>query len=56
VAASNVKPALFCDRDGVINEGRSYVHRTENFHFIDDVFDLCQAAMMAEVLIVVGNN
>ena len=29
--------ALFLDRDGVVNEDRVYVHREEDFEFIDGV-------------------
>jgi D-glycero-D-manno-heptose 1,7-bisphosphate phosphatase len=34
------RPALFLDRDGVINEYRPYVHRVEDFQFVDGIFDL----------------
>ena len=37
-------PALFLDRDGVINVDYAYVHRKEDFHFVDGIFDLCRAA------------
>lgn len=37
-------PALFLDRDGVINREREYVHRKDEFEFIDGVFEACRAA------------
>jgi len=36
------RPAVFLDRDGVINEEKGYVHNKDNFHFIDGVFDACR--------------
>lgn len=34
------KPALFLDRDGVINVDRGYVHRVDQFEFIPGIFEL----------------
>jgi D-glycero-D-manno-heptose 1,7-bisphosphate phosphatase len=51
-----VKRALFLDRDGVINEDRRYVHRIEDFHFIDGIFDICRAAIDAGMIIIVVTN
>ncbi|MRI84160.1 MAG: D-glycero-beta-D-manno-heptose-1,7-bisphosphate 7-phosphatase [Nitratiruptor sp.] len=39
--------ALFLDRDGVINEDYGYVHRIEDFHFIDGVFQALLRAQRA---------
>ena len=50
------RPALFLDRDGVINEYRPYVHRVEDFDFVDGIFDLVTAAGQAGYLIVVVTN
>ena len=36
--------ALFLDRDGVINVEKNYVHRVEEFEFVDGIFDLCTLA------------
>ncbi len=37
-------PALFLDRDGVINVDHAYVHKREDFEFIPGIFDLCRVA------------
>lgn len=37
-------PALFLDRDGVINVDHAYVHKIEDFQFIDGIFELCRWA------------
>lgn len=37
--------ALFLDRDGIINVDHGYVHKSEDFEFVDGIFDLCQLAM-----------
>lgn len=36
--------ALFLDRDGVINIEKNYVHRIEDFEFVDGIFELCTVA------------
>ena len=37
-------PALFLDRDGVINVEKNYVHRIEDFEFVPGIFELCAVA------------
>ena len=32
---------IFLDRDGVINKEKNYLHKKEDFEFIDGVFDAC---------------
>ena len=49
-------PALFLDRDGVINVDHSYVYRKEDFHFVDGIFELVAAAKHAGFLVVVVTN
>ncbi len=48
--------ALFLDRDGVINIDHGYVHRPDQFTFIDGIFDLCRRARDLGYLIVVVTN
>jgi D-glycero-D-manno-heptose 1,7-bisphosphate phosphatase len=50
------RPALFLDRDGVINVDLSYVHKKQDFHFIDGIFELVAAAKRADYLVVVATN
>lgn len=50
------KPALFLDRDGVINVDHAYVHRKEDFHFVDGIFELVAAATKAGYLVVIVTN
>jgi D-glycero-D-manno-heptose 1,7-bisphosphate phosphatase len=51
------RPALFLDRDGVINVDRDYVCRIEDFEFIEGIFKLCHAAAdRGYVLIVITNQ
>jgi D-glycero-D-manno-heptose 1,7-bisphosphate phosphatase len=48
--------ALFLDRDGVINTDKGYVHKPEDFEFIEGIFDLVAYANRAEYLVVVVTN
>ena len=41
-ASSEKKPALFLDRDGVVNIEKNYLHKKEDFEFIDGIFDVCR--------------
>ncbi len=51
-----LRPALFLDRDGVINIDHAYVHRREDFDFVDGIFDLCRLAHERGYLIFVVTN
>jgi D-glycero-D-manno-heptose 1,7-bisphosphate phosphatase len=51
-----VKPALFLDRDGVVNVERHYVHRVEDFEFVDGIFELCRVAQAKGMVIVIVTN
>lgn len=48
--------ALFLDRDGVINVYRTYVHRIEDFEFVEGIFDLCLLAQRLDFKIFVITN
>lgn len=50
------KRALFLDRDGVINIDHGYVHRPEDFEFVEGIFRLCQTASKLGYLIIVVTN
>ncbi|MCK9395023.1 MAG: HAD family hydrolase [Methylobacter sp.] len=54
--SSTKRPALFLDRDGVINVETNYVYRIDDFVFIDGIFDLCRSAVAAGMAIVVVTN
>jgi D-glycero-D-manno-heptose 1,7-bisphosphate phosphatase len=51
-----MRPALFLDRDGVINVDRGYVHRQEDFEFTDGIFRLCRCAKQLGYLVFVVTN
>jgi D-glycero-D-manno-heptose 1,7-bisphosphate phosphatase len=48
--------ALLLDRDGVINVNHGYVHHTENFEFIDGIFEVARAAYAKGYKLVVITN
>ncbi len=52
----SLRPALFLDRDGVINVDHAYVCNQENFEFIDGIFELCRFARQLGYLIFVVTN
>jgi D-glycero-D-manno-heptose 1,7-bisphosphate phosphatase len=51
------RPALFLDRDGVINFDYGYVHRPDQFAFIPGIFDLVRfAAQLGWPVVVITNQ
>ena len=50
------KPALFLDRDGVLNEDRGFVSRWEDFHWIKGARETVAAFNRAGWLVVVVTN
>ncbi|MEN0073328.1 MAG: HAD-IIIA family hydrolase [Paracraurococcus sp.] len=48
--------ALFLDRDGIINIDHGYVHRREDFVFVEGIFDLAAAAARRDLALVVVTN
>jgi D-glycero-D-manno-heptose 1,7-bisphosphate phosphatase len=54
---STPRPALFLDRDGIINVDHGYVHRPEQFDFIPGIFELARyAAGIGWPVVVVTNQ
>lgn len=51
-----MKRALFLDRDGVINIDFGYVHRTEEFVFVDGIFDVVREARVNGFCVIVVTN
>jgi D-glycero-D-manno-heptose 1,7-bisphosphate phosphatase len=49
-------PAVFLDRDGVINVERNYVHRIEDFEFLPGVFEGLRTLRDAGLRLVVVTN
>jgi len=47
---------IFLDRDGVINKEINYLHKIEDFEFIDGVFEACQYLQSLEYKIIVITN
>ncbi|MBM3560157.1 MAG: HAD-IIIA family hydrolase, partial [Alphaproteobacteria bacterium] len=57
MAGSDEPRALFLDRDGVINRDPGYLHRIEDFVFLDGVFAACRRAWaMGYRLVIVTNQ
>lgn len=48
--------ALFLDRDGVVNVDHDYVHKVEEFDFIDGIFELCRRFQEEGYRIVIVTN
>ena len=47
---------IFLDRDGVINKEISYLHKIEDFEFIDGVFEACQYLTNLNYKIIIITN
>jgi len=47
---------IFLDRDGVINKEVHYLHKIEDFEFIDGVFKICQYLNMLGYEIIIITN
>ena len=50
------RPALFLDRDGVVNKDIGYAHRPDQIEWIEDVFDAVKAANDAGLYVFVVTN
>ena len=49
-------PALFLDRDGVVNKNYGYVYKTDKFDFHFEIFEICRIAQSANMPIVIITN
>ena len=54
--ATKKKPALFLDRDGVINRDHGYVHKVEDFDFYPEIFEICRDFSKSGIPIIVITN
>lgn len=50
------RKALFLDRDGVINRDSGYVHKKENFVFLEGIFEIVSHANQNDYLVIVITN
>ena len=53
---SNAKPAVFLDRDGVINKDNGYVSQVDDFEFTEGVIEACLELKSKGYLLVVITN
>ncbi|WP_392552536.1 D-glycero-beta-D-manno-heptose 1,7-bisphosphate 7-phosphatase [Orbus wheelerorum] len=51
-----MKPAIFLDRDGTINIDYNYVHKIDDFHFIDGVIEAMAELKKMGFLLVITTN
>jgi D-glycero-D-manno-heptose 1,7-bisphosphate phosphatase len=54
--ALSAMPALFLDRDGVINREIGYLHRAEDVVWVEGIFPLCRTAVSLGYRLVVVTN
>jgi D-glycero-D-manno-heptose 1,7-bisphosphate phosphatase len=50
------KPALFLDRDGVVNKNHGYVFEIGKFEFFPEIYEICSVAQSAGMPIVIITN
>ncbi len=51
-----IQKALFLDRDGVINIDHDYVHKKEDFEFVEGIFEVVRQFHEAGYLVIVVTN
>ncbi len=49
-------PALFLDRDGIVNKNHGYVHTIDDFEFMPHIFELVKVANWAKFKVIVVTN
>ena len=55
-AGAPPRPALFLDRDGVVNVNHGYVHAQDQVEWIEGIFELAREARDAGLSLVVATN
>ena len=54
---TDFRPALFLDRDGVVNREIGYLYRPDQVEFTPGIFDLCRHAQaLGYALIIITNQ
>jgi D-glycero-D-manno-heptose 1,7-bisphosphate phosphatase len=53
---TDFRPALFLDRDGVVNREIGYLYRPDQVEFTPDIFDLCRHAQALGYAIIIITN
>ena len=53
---NTLSPALFLDRDGVVNREIGYLFRPEQVEFVPGIFDLCRSAQAAGYRLILITN
>lgn len=48
--------ALFLDRDGVVNVEKNYLHKPEDFEFVEGIVDVCRRYQEEGYLIIIVTN
>lgn len=48
--------ALFLDRDGIINEDKGYVHKIDDFKFVDGIFQVLKVFQNANYMLIIITN
>lgn len=51
-----MRKAVFLDRDGIINVDGHYVHKIEDFQFVDGIFNFCRTAKEKGYLLIIFTN
>jgi D-glycero-D-manno-heptose 1,7-bisphosphate phosphatase len=55
-AKTLTNPAVFIDRDGVINKDHGYISKVDDFEYIEGVFEACRAFKKMGYLLVLVTN
>ncbi len=53
---TDFRPALFLDRDGVVNREIGYLYRPDHVQFTPGIFDLCRHAQMQGYALIIITN